>query len=80
MQSMFVVEMSHPKDKSGPCDWKITDYGDEKKRIIAKGVCKTFKQAKGETTRISNAIDKVYKLGMKHGAHREKFTVVKGKV
>jgi hypothetical protein len=75
MKAMFLIQMSHPKDKSGPCEWKITDRGDARKPVIAKGVCKTYKQAKGETTRISNAIHKAYKIGVRHGVHRQKFSI-----
>ncbi len=65
----FVQEMSIMSDRKGPCRWNISDWMDKKRPVYVAGVCRTEREAQGLTTRVAKALDRAYRLGVKHGKH-----------
>ena len=62
----FVQTMVKPRDKPGPCDWKIENWMD-KRRLYISGTCKTYTEARGLVGRIGKAMSRAYKLGLRNG-------------
>ena len=68
----FSMLWSHPRDKPGPCEWRLLDHtrkhrggtcvADDTPSAIS-GTCHTYKEARGLLIRIGKACNRSYRYG-----------------
>lgn len=63
----FVQTYHRPKNASGPSDWMIEDWMEKGRPVYIKGVCRTSRESGALVRRIAKAMDRAYRLGVKHG-------------